>query len=107
MARTANLLLVAALLLAGCRTVGRGLGIEKGTELSYGQVQTIHPGLTAGQIRDAFGDPATLERGPDGKIRRMSYPTLDAQSNRARLNLEFDAREQLLHKTFTGQPPRR
>jgi hypothetical protein len=106
MARNATLLPLAALLLSACSTVGRGLGIEKGTELSYAQVQTIQQGLSAGQIRDAFGEPATLERAPDGKVRRMSYPTLDAQSNRARLNLEFDAREQLVRKTFTGQPPR-
>jgi len=102
MARTTTFLLAAALLLPGCRSVvGR-----KGAELSYAQVQTIQQGLSAGQIRDAFGDPGGLERGPDGKVRRMSYPALDAQSNSARLNLEFDAREQLVRKSFTGQPPR-
>jgi hypothetical protein len=92
----------AALALAGCSS----LGLQKGTELSYGQVQTIQLGLTAGQIRDAFGEPAGLDRGPDGKIRRMTYPTLDAQSSKARLNLEFDAREVLIRKDYTGKGPR-
>lgn len=106
--RAARLVLVAlGLSLAGCGSVSRGLGLEKGTELSYAQVQTIQNGLTAGQIRDAFGEPGGLERGPDGKVRRMSYPALDAQSNRARLTLEFDAREMLVRKDFSGRPPPR
>jgi len=83
------------------------MGLKKGNELSYAQVQTIQNGLTAGQIRDAFGEPGGLERGADGKIRRMSYPALDAQSNSARLTLEFDARETLVRKTFSGKPPPR
>jgi hypothetical protein len=98
-------LLAVAPALASCHTVGRGLGIEKGAELSYAQVQTIQNGLTARQIRDAFGEPAGLVRGPDGKVVRMHYPALDARSNRARLTLEFDGREMLVRKTFSGAEP--
>jgi outer membrane protein assembly factor BamE (lipoprotein component of BamABCDE complex) len=87
----------AVLVLTGCR----GLG-AKGTELSYGQVQAIQPGLTADQVTDAFGPPARVDRGADGKVRTMDYAAQDGRGERARLLLEFDGREVIVAKRFTG-----
>jgi hypothetical protein len=90
------LVLAAAILaFAGCRG-------GKGAELSYGQVQSIHSGLTAEQVIDAFGPAGRVDRGPDGKVRAMDYAAQDGRGNNARLFLEFDEREVLVTKRFTG-----
>jgi hypothetical protein len=88
-------LLVAILCLAACRS-GRG------AELTYGQVQSIHPGLTADQVIDAFGPASRMDRGPDGRVRTMDYAAQDGRGNGARLMLEFDERQVLVSKRFTG-----
>lgn len=97
--------LVAALLatvVAACGSTGNALGLGKRVELSYGEVQAITVGLSAAQVRDAFGEPVGTARGADGKITRMEYPALDAKGNGARLYLDLDAREHVAQKTFTG-----
>jgi len=98
--------LVLALPLCACSTVskvGTGLGISKTSDLSYAQVQTIQPGLSALQIKDAFGAPLNLSRGDGGRVTRMEYAALDAKQSRSRLILDFDAREILVTKTYTGE----
>jgi outer membrane protein assembly factor BamE (lipoprotein component of BamABCDE complex) len=94
-------LVVATLSGAAC-TVGKKLGLSSATELSYAQVQSIQPGLTAAQIRDAFGPPMSASVGPDGRTSRMEYVAMDAKQSRARLILDFDARGALVNRTYTG-----
>ncbi len=96
--RLAPLVAPLALVLVGCSS----LGLKKKTELSYGEVQAITVGLSADQVRDAFGLPVNAARSPDGKVTRMEYPALDARGNGARLYLDFDARQNVTQKTFTG-----
>jgi hypothetical protein len=95
----------AAVLLAALSACG-GLVPAKGTELTYSQVQVAQKGLTAAQVRDAFGEPLSAERAPDGKIRSMEYAVIDPKGERARLRLEFDARETVVQKSYTGAVPR-
>ena len=97
---------VASLELASCSTVhsvGKGLGLSSATQLTYAQVQTIQPGLSAAQVRDSFGPPMSAARGSDGRVSRMEYVAMDAKQARARLILEFDGRETLVTKTYTGE----
>lgn len=96
--RLAPLAVLLASWLAGCSS----LGLSKRKELSYGEVQAITVGLSADQVRDAFGLPVGATRGPDRRVTRMEYPALDARGNAARLYLDFDAREIVTQKTFTG-----
>ena len=42
-------------------------------------------------------------RRADGTYERMEYPALDAKGGKNRLVLDFDARDRLVQKTFTGQ----
>ncbi len=102
MPRLAPLVGLLALLLAGCGSTGKSFGLSKGPELSYGEVQAITVGLTANQVRDAFGKPVGASRTPDGRVTRMEYPALDGKGNKARLYLDFDGREVVTQKTFTG-----
>jgi hypothetical protein len=83
--------------------VGRVVGISGANELSFGQVQTIQPGLSAAAIRDSFGPPVNTSRSPEGRVVRMEYAALDAKKSRARLILDFDASERLVTKTYTGE----
>ncbi len=99
--RLALALLVASLA-GACATVERATGIQKGAELSYGEVQTVQAGLTAAQVADAFGEPGSVERGPDGRVRRMEYAVVDATGSRGRLVLKFDEREVLFAKEDRG-----
>jgi hypothetical protein len=91
-----------AVVLAGCGAANRLAG-RSGAELSYGDVQAIHTGLLAAQVIDAFGPPSRSQRGPDGRVQILDYAALDAKGGRARLVLEFDAREVLVRRTFTGE----
>lgn len=98
-----RLLAAAALLplLVACGGM-RALGGRSGSELTYAQVQTIQPGLTAAQIVDAFGAAGRAQRGPDGKVLVLDYAALDAQNGHQRLVLGFDASERLIEKRFSG-----
>jgi hypothetical protein len=86
---------LALLALGACRGGG-------GSELSYGQVQSVHPGLTADQVVDAFGPPFRADRGPDGRVRTMEYAATDGRGSRARLYVDFDGAERVSGKRFTG-----
>jgi hypothetical protein len=86
---------------AGCSAVG-----SPGRELAYADVQAVQPGLTAPQVLDAYGQPARVERGPDGRVRAIEYAASDARGSNARLYLDFDAREVLVRKRFTGAATR-
>ena len=107
--RSLSLLLAAGLALSAlcaCSSVskvGSSLGISKSSDLSFAQVQTIQPGLSAAQIKDAFGTPLNVSRGDGGRVTRMEYAALDAKQSRSRLILDFDAREILVTKTYTGE----
>jgi hypothetical protein len=92
---------VALLLLASA--LGACSTLSKSSDLSFAQVQTIQPGLSAAQIKDAFGAPLNLTRGDGGRVTRMEYVALDAKQSRSRLILDFDAREILVTKTYTGE----
>lgn len=96
--RLAPLAVLLASFLAGCGS----LGLKKKNALSYGEVQAITVGLSADQVRDAFGLPVGATRCAAGTVTRMEYPALDARGNAARLYLDFDAREIVTQKTFTG-----
>ena len=107
--RPALLAVLLAFVVSGCGStsggaggIGRTLGLAKGVELSYGEVQAITVGLSAEQVRDAFGEPTGSTRGADGKLTRMEYPALDGRGTKARLFLDLDAREVVSNKTFTG-----
>ena len=70
--------------------------------LSYAQVQSVHPGLTADQVTDAFGPPYRADRGPDGRVRSMEYAATDGRGSKARLYVDFDGAERVAGKRFTG-----
>lgn len=72
-------------------------------ELTFAQVQSVGVGLTAAQVRDGFGEPQRANRRPDGTYERMEYPALDAKGGKNRLVLDFDTRDRVVQKTFTGQ----
>jgi hypothetical protein len=97
MTSRAAVVLVLALAAAGCSAVG-----SPGKELAYADVQAVQPGLTASQVLDAYGRPARVDRGPDGRVRAIEYAATDARGAGARLLLEFDAREVLVRKRYTG-----
>jgi hypothetical protein len=90
-----------ALGLLGCG-VTNTLSGRSGAELSFGDVQSIHAGLSAAQVIDAFGPPGRAQRSPDGRVQVLDYAAMDAKGGAARLILEFDAREVLVKRTFTG-----
>jgi outer membrane protein assembly factor BamE (lipoprotein component of BamABCDE complex) len=92
------LALLASTLLGACSSLKKS-----SSDLSFAQVQTIQPGLSAAQIKDAFGTPLNLTRGDGGRVTRMEYAALDAKQSRSRLILDFDAREILVTKTYTGE----
>jgi hypothetical protein len=73
-----------------------------GRQLSYGEVQAAQPGLTAAQVLDAFGEPARVTRSQGGRVRAAEYAVRDAQGTSARLFLEFDDREVLVGRRYTG-----
>ena len=90
---------LAAAVLAACGSLkGRS-----GAELSYADVQSIHAGLSASQVVDAFGKPSRSQRAPDGRVQVLDYVALDAKGGKARLFLGFDDREVLVRRTFTGE----
>lgn len=97
-----SLAALCAVVLVGCGAANRLTG-RSGAELSYGDVQSIHTGLLASQVIDSFGAPSRAQRGPDGRVQVLDYAVLDAKGGRARLVLEFDAREVLVRRTFTGE----
>jgi outer membrane protein assembly factor BamE (lipoprotein component of BamABCDE complex) len=96
------LAVLSAVALAACGAANRLTG-RSGAELSYGDVQSIHAGLSAAQVIDAFGRPSRSRHGPDGRVQVLDYAVLDAKGGRARLVLEFDEREVLVRRTFTGE----
>ncbi len=113
-APTRSSLAVAALLavaavgaLGGCQGGAPSLpglsALKTDKELTFAQVQSVGVGLTAAQVRDGFGEPQRANRRPDGTYERMEYPALDAKGGKNRLVLDFDARERVVSKTFTGQ----
>lgn len=90
-----------ALAAAGCGGM-KTIGGRSGNELTFAQVQAIHPGQTAAQILDAFPEPGRSRRGPSGKVEALDYAAFDAKQGKARLVLEFDEREVLVRREFTG-----
>ena len=88
----------AVALLGACSSASKHAG-----QLSFAQVQSIQTGLTSAQIRDSFGEPSTVQRGADGRVERMEYVALDAKQSHSKLFLDFDARDVLVTKTYTGQ----
>lgn len=93
--------------LCGCQGGAPSLpglsALKTDKELTFAQVQSVGVGLTAAQVRDGFGEPQRANRRPDGTYERMEYPALDAKGGKNRLVLDFDARERVVSKTFTGQ----
>lgn len=87
-----------AFVLGACSSASKRAG-----QVSYAQVQSISIGLTSAQIRDSFGEPSTLQRGPDGRVTRMEYVALDAKQSHSKLFLDFDGNDRLVTKTYTGQ----
>lgn len=85
------------LALAACS----GLG-SPGRELAFADVQAVQTGLTASQVLDAYGQPASVARAPDGRVRTMEYAAQDARGSGGRLVLEFDEREVLVRKRYSG-----
>ncbi len=99
-------LALAALLVVAAVAPGCTSGLKTAEDLTYAQVQAVSVGLSAAQVRDGFGEPQRANRRADGTFERMEYPALDAKGGKYRLVLEFDGRERLVSKTFTGQVTR-
>ena len=113
-ARSRSTLAAAALLaavavgaLGGCKGGAPSLpglsALKTDKDLTFAQVQSVSVGLSAAQVRDGFGEPQRANRREDGTYERMEYPALDAKGGKNRLVLDFDARDRLVQKTFTGQ----
>ena len=85
-----------ALLLVGCG----GMAAER--RLSYANVQTLNPGVDGRWVLDEFPQASGVDRGPDGRIRRLSYGVTDPQGKPQTLNLWFDEREVLQRKDYSG-----
>ena len=92
---------LAAFGLSACASGGPKFATS-GSELSFAQVQAIQPGLTVAQVRDAYGEPKRVSVRPSGRTERLEYAALDAKGGRNTLFLDFDEREVLRQKTFSG-----
>ncbi len=96
-ARAAVGTLVLGLLASACGSVGP-LGPRR---MTFATVQTLNPGVDGRWILDEFPE-ATVERGPDGRLRRLSYAVEDPQAKSQRVTLHLDANEVLARKEYSG-----
>jgi len=87
-------LLAALLLLAGCAA-------GKGGRLSYANVQSLNPGVSARWVLQEFPQ-GQVARGPDGKVRSIRYRVTDPRGSPQTLELGFDANEMLREKRYSG-----
>lgn len=88
---------VLSLALSACGSVGP-LGPRR---MSFATVQTLNAGVDGRWILEEFPD-ATVERGPDGRLRRLAYAVEDPQGKGQRVTLTLDEREVLVRKEYSG-----
>ena len=72
-----------------------------GNKLSFAQMQSINRGVPAGWVLEEypFGKVA---RTADGKVQSISYTVQDPRASSQSLRLEFDQRELLCRKVYSG-----
>jgi hypothetical protein len=92
-----RLALLAALLLTSCG------GLAASRRISYANVQTLNPGVDGRWVLEEFPEPSGVDRGPDGRIQRLSYGVTDPQGKPQTLNLWFDEHEVLQRKDYSGR----
>lgn len=85
------------LLLASCA------GAAEQQRLSFATVQTLNPGVDARWVLEEFPSARGIDRGPEGRIRRIEYGVEDPQGKRRNLVLHFDEQEVLTHKQYSGR----
>lgn len=88
---------VVSLALSACSSVGP-LGPRR---MSFATVQTFNAGVDGRWILEEFPD-ATVERGSDGRLRRLAYAVEDPQGKGQRVTLFLDEREVLVRKEYSG-----
>ena len=102
MSRTASLLL--PLLLAACS----GIAVPGVKTLSFAEMQSLNPGVAASWILAEYPFARDVDRGPDGRVARMTYWVNDPTGKARGLVLKFDGNEVLSEKQYGGpliRPP--
>ncbi len=98
---------VAALALALALAWGGCAGGPTSRTLSFAEMQSLNPGVTASWVLDEYPD-GRVERGPDGRVRSIRYPVTDPLGKAQSVTLTFDANEVLADKRYSGpivRPP--
>ena len=90
-------LLLAVLAVAGLAACASPIG----DKLSYAQVQSLNPGVSASWVLSEFPFGKT-QRAPDGKVQAISYNVKDPHGKSQSLRLEFDPNEVLCRKLYSG-----
>jgi hypothetical protein len=101
---TRTLALLSALLVAGCRSIAG----PTTDSLSFADMQSLNPGVSGSWILAEHPYARDVDRGPDGRIRRLTYWVTDPNGKPRGLVLRFDANEVLVEKQYGGpivRPP--
>ena len=89
--------LLAILAIAGLAACASPMG----NKLSYAQVQSLNPGVSASWVLSEFPF-GKAQRAPDGKVQAISYNVKDPQGKSQSLRLDFDQNEVLRRKLYSG-----
>ena len=98
------LALALVVLLAAC---GGSRTTRPGT-LSFAQMQTINPGVSAEWLLQEYPFARNVQRHPNGAVSQMSFQVTDPQNKGRGLMLFFDERGILTRKNYAGpfvRPP--
>lgn len=87
-------LLALLFVLAGCAA-------GSGGRLSYANVQSLNPGVTAQWVLREFPQ-GQVRRGLDGRVQTIRYRVTDPRGSPQTLELGFDANEVLREKRYSG-----
>ncbi len=91
-------------LLAAC---GSSRGSRAGT-LSFAQMQTINPGVSAEWLLQEYPFARNVQRHPNGAVSQLGYSVTDPQNQGRSLVLFFDMGGILVRKSYDGpfvRPP--
>lgn len=103
--RTLSTLGLALVLVSGCVGPFRGPTTES---LSFAQMQSINPGVSASWLLSEYPFARDLRRRPDGSIAQMGYLVTDPLDDTRAVLLVFDGRGILTEKRYGGpiiRPP--
>jgi hypothetical protein len=95
--------LAVALVVLGCRSGGTRPGT-----LSFAQMQSINPGVSADWLLQEYPFGRVARRHPGGAVAQLGYQVTDPQNKGRSLTLFFDEAGILARKSYAGpfvRPP--